>query len=103
MCLGVPGRIAEIRQKDGLRLARVDFGGVSREVCLDYVPEATVGDYCIVHVGFALSVLSEAEAQETLSMLEQIAGVEDAVPADSADGQGELYETWRSASGIAGR
>lgn len=77
MCLGVPARIEEIYQKDGLQMARVDFGGVSREVCLDYVPEATVGDYCIIHVGFAISLLSEAEAKETLALLNEIANIED--------------------------
>ncbi len=77
MCLGVPARIEEIYQKDGLKMARVDFGGVSREVCLDYVPEAKVGEYCIIHVGFAISLLSEAEAQETLALLNQIADLED--------------------------
>ncbi len=77
MCLGVPARIEEIYQKDGLQMARVDFGGVSREVCLDYVPEASVGDYCIVHVGFAISLLSEAEAQETLALLNEIAELEE--------------------------
>ena len=53
-------------------MARVDFGGVMREVCLDYVPEAKVGEYCIIHVGFALSLLSESEAQETLALLRDI-------------------------------
>ena len=77
MCLGVPARIEEIYQKDGLKMARVDFGGVSREVCLDYVPEAKVGEYCIIHVGFAISLLGEAEAQETLTLLNQIADLED--------------------------
>ncbi len=73
MCLGVPARIEDIYQKDGLKMAHVDFGGVSREVCLDYVPEAKVGEYCIIHVGFAISLLSEAEAQETLALLNEIA------------------------------
>ncbi len=77
MCLGVPARIEEIYQKDGLQMARVDFGGVSREVCLDYVPEAKVGDYCIIHVGFAISLLSESEAKETLALLNEIANIED--------------------------
>ncbi len=77
MCLGVPARIEEIYLKDGLHMARVDFGGVSREVCLDYVPEAKVGEYCIIHVGFAISLLSEAEAQETLALLNEIANIED--------------------------
>ncbi len=85
MCLGVPARIEEIYQKDGLQMARVDFGGVSREVCLDYVPEAKVGDYCIIHVGFAISLLSEAEAQETLALLSEIANIEDELgPAPSS-------------------
>jgi hydrogenase expression/formation protein HypC len=76
MCLGVPGRIVEIHSTNGLNMGRVDFGGVLREVCLDYVPQAKPGDYCIVHVGFALSLLSEAEAQETLALLEEIAASE---------------------------
>ncbi len=77
MCLAVPGRIEKIFQKDGLKMARVDFGGVIREVCLDYVPEAKVGDYCIIHVGFAISLLSEQEAKETLSMLKDISNLEE--------------------------
>jgi hydrogenase expression/formation protein HypC len=77
MCLGVPAKIEEVYQKDGLHMARVDFGGVSREVCLDYVPEAKVGDYCIIHVGFAISLLSESEAKETLALLNEIANIEE--------------------------
>ncbi len=84
MCLGVPARIEEIFQKDGLKMARVDFGGVSREVCLDYVPEAKVGDYCIIHVGFAISLLSEDEAQETLALLGEIADLEENLDAQPA-------------------
>ena len=76
MCLGVPGLINEIREQDGLRMASVDFGGVVRDVCLDYVPEAKVGDYCLVHVGFALNLISQAEAQETLALLREIAQLE---------------------------
>ena len=78
MCLAVPGKITSISGDDPLmRTGKVDFGGVSREVCLDYVPEAKVGEYCIIHVGFAISLLSEAEAQETLALLNQIADLED--------------------------
>ncbi len=84
MCLGVPARIEEIYSKDGLQMARVDFGGVSREVCLDYVPEAKLGDYCIIHVGFAISLLSEAEAQETLALLNEISELEENAEVDSA-------------------
>ncbi len=83
MCLGVPARIEETYTKDGLNMARVDFGGVSREVCLDYVPEAKVGDYCIIHVGFAISLLSEAEAQETLALLSEISELDENAEADS--------------------
>jgi hydrogenase expression/formation protein HypC len=77
MCLGVPGKIVEIKEKDGLQMAKVDFGGIFREACLDYVPEAQVGDYCIIHVGFAISLLSESEAMETLELLKQIADIEE--------------------------
>lgn len=77
MCLAIPGKIQEIYEKDGLRMARVDFGGVVREVCLAYVPEARIGDYCLVHVGFALNLMSEEEAQETLMLLKEMeAGAE---------------------------
>lgn len=76
MCLGVPGKIVEIYEKNGLKMAKVDFGGIFREVCLDYVPEAKVGEYCIIHVGFAISVMSEREAMETLDLLRQIGDVE---------------------------
>lgn len=86
MCLGVPARIIETFEQNGLKMGRVDFGGVQREVCLDYVPEARLGDYCIVHVGFAISVLSEPEARETLALLEEIAALESqAAPAGEAE------------------
>ena len=72
MCLGVPGKIVETYEKGVLQMAKVDFGGVFREACLNYVPEAKVGEYCIIHVGFAISLLSESEAMETLELLKQI-------------------------------
>lgn len=72
MCLGIPGKIIEIHEANGLRMGRIDFGGVVKEACLAYVPEAQVGDYTIIHVGFALSVLSEEDAQETLALLKEI-------------------------------
>jgi hydrogenase expression/formation protein HypC len=73
MCLAVPGRVGEIHGDDHeLRMARIDFGGVSREACLAYVPEAKVGDYVLVHVGFAISVIDEQAAQETLALLKQL-------------------------------
>ena len=69
MCLAIPGRIVEINEDALMRMGRVDFGGVTREVCLAYVPEAQIGDYVIVHVGFAISQLDEDEAQETIRLL----------------------------------
>lgn len=77
MCLGVPGKIVEIYEKNGLKMAKVDFGGIFREACLDYVPEAQVGEYCVIHVGFAISLLSETEAMETLDLLRQISNIEE--------------------------
>jgi hydrogenase expression/formation protein HypC len=76
MCLGVPGKIVKTHDRDGLKMADVDFGGVVREVCLEYVPEARIGDYCLVHVGFALNLLSQTEALETLALLDEIARME---------------------------
>lgn len=77
MCLGVPGKIVEIEDTDGLKMARVDFGGIFREACLEYVPEAKIGDYCVIHVGFAISLVSEEEAMETLELLRQISNIEE--------------------------
>ena len=77
MCLAVPGKIVEIMESEGLQMAKVDFGGIFREACLDYVPEAKVGDYCVIHVGFAISLLSEKEAMETLDLLKQISNIEE--------------------------
>jgi hydrogenase expression/formation protein HypC len=76
MCLGVPGKIIEIYEHEGLRRCTIDFGGVQREACLDFVPEAEVGDYALIHVGFAISLVDEQEAQETLDLLREIASVE---------------------------
>ncbi len=73
MCLGVPARITEIRDEGPLRMGSVDFGGVSREVCLDWVPQAGVGDHVLVHAGFAIGVIDEAEAQQTLRLLAELA------------------------------
>ena len=65
MCLGIPGKVIEIYDSGGLKMGKVDFGGVVRETCLAYVPEIEIGDYTIIHGGFAISQLSEEEAQET--------------------------------------
>jgi len=70
MCLGIPGRITEIRDEAGLAMGKVDFGGVRKDACLAYLPEAQLGDYVIVHVGFAISRVDEAEALKTLEILD---------------------------------
>ena len=72
MCLAVPGKILDIYEDNGLLMGRVDFGGVIREACLSYVPNARVGDYTIIHVGFALNLIDEKEAMETLALLDEI-------------------------------
>jgi hydrogenase expression/formation protein HypC len=77
MCLGIPGKIVDVWGEDVLRMGKVDFGGAMREASLAYVPEAGIGDYVIVHVGFALSVLDEEEAKETWRLLKEIGAVED--------------------------
>ncbi len=76
MCLGIPGKIIEIYEINGLNMGKIDFDGVVREACLAYVPEAQVGDYTIIHVGFALNLISEQEALETLDLLRQVADFE---------------------------
>ncbi len=78
MCLAIPGKIIEIYSYNGMRMAKVDFGGVTRETCLEAVPDATLGEYVIVHAGFALNVLSEQEALETLEIFRQMDALADA-------------------------
>jgi hydrogenase expression/formation protein HypC len=72
MCLAIPGKVVECFEKQGLKMARVQFGGIVREACLDYVPHAKVGDYVLVHVGFALSLIDEEEAFRTYALLEEL-------------------------------
>ena len=72
MCLAIPGRILETYDRQGIRMAKVQFGGVTRESCVEYVPQAAAGDYVLVHVGFALSVIDEEEARRTYQMLEEL-------------------------------
>jgi hydrogenase expression/formation protein HypC len=72
MCLGVPGKVIEIYESNGIRMGKVDFGGLAKEVCLAYVPEIALGDYTIVHVGFAITQLDEASAQESLALIREM-------------------------------
>ena len=80
MCLGVPGKIIEIYYSGTLRMCKVDFGGVLREVCIETIPEAKIGDYTIVHAGFALNLLSEEEANLTIELLNELSAVEEQLP-----------------------
>ena len=80
MCLAIPGQILEAREIDGLRVGRVQFGGVTRDAYLDYVPEAQVGDYVIVHVGFAISKVDAEEARRTYELLEQMGAIAEELP-----------------------
>jgi hydrogenase expression/formation protein HypC len=107
MCLAVPGRVLEIEERDGTRMATVDFGGVVKEVCLEYLPDLQVGEYTIVHVGFALQRLDEESARRTLDLFEGLglleeefgdpwaaAGADDpsALPAAAGTGSGATRE-----------
>ena len=77
MCQGIPGTIVERYETAGTKMCKVDFGGVIQEACIETLPEDKIGDYTIIHAGFALSLLSEKDAQETLTILREIAQLED--------------------------
>ena len=85
MCLAVPGKVVSVIEEEGISLRRgkVDFGGVQKEVCLAYTPEASVGDYVLVHVGFALNVVDEAEAQKIFETLREMEQLEELEPGES--------------------
>ncbi len=72
MCLAVPGRIMSVEERDGTLMSVVDFGGIKKDVCLQYIPDAEVGQYVVVHVGFALQVLDEESAKRTLAEFEHL-------------------------------
>ena len=72
MCLGIPAKVIELYETNGLKMGKVDFGGVIKEACMEYLPEVKLGDYTIIHVGFGLSILDEKEAFETMDLLKQI-------------------------------
>jgi hydrogenase expression/formation protein HypC len=72
MCLGVPGKVEKIHEQDDLPMGKVRFGGILKDVCLAYTPEARLGDYVLVHVGFAISRIDETEAQEIFKYLDEI-------------------------------
>lgn len=85
MCLAVPGKILEVRGDGAARAGVVDFSGVQRSISLAFVPDADVGDYVLVHVGFALSRIDEQVARDTLAALEQSGGIEELTHPERAD------------------
>jgi hydrogenase expression/formation protein HypC len=93
MCLAVPGRLIEIQGEGELRMGRIDFGGVVRQACLAYLPEAELGEYVLVHVGFAISRIDEQAARETLEALKQIG--EMTVPDELGASPGEAPDAAR--------
>ncbi len=82
MCLGIPGKVVEIYETNNIRMGKVDFSGIKKEVCLAYLPDIQVGDYTIIHVGFAITQLDEASALETLAMFEEMGLLEEELLAD---------------------
>ncbi len=77
MCLGIPGKVTEIYRDQELLMGKVDFGGVKKQVCLEYLPGIVVGDYALVHVGFALSRIDEEEARQVFALLAEMKQLED--------------------------
>jgi len=77
MCLAIPGKIVEFHENQGVRMSKVDFGGITREACLEYIPDAKLGDYVMVHVGFAISKVDEEEAARTYQYLAELGQLTD--------------------------
>jgi len=77
MCLAIPGKVLSDFRQNGMRMAKVQFGGIVREACLEYVPETQVGDYVLVHVGFAISRVDEDEAERTYQLLKEMDQLEE--------------------------
>src|SRR4051812_37425914 len=90
MCLGIPGKVVDIYRENDVLMGKVDFGGVSRRVCLEHVPEARPSDYVLVHVGFALSLIDEAEAGRVFAFLEGMNQLDELGAADPPEAPGGL-------------
>jgi hydrogenase expression/formation protein HypC len=85
MCLAIPGKIVEIYEENELRMGKLDFGGAVRKCCLQCTPEALVGDYALVHVGFAISIVDEAEAARTYQLLAEMGELMAQIDAEAAE------------------
>jgi hydrogenase expression/formation protein HypC len=77
MCLGIPGKVTEVYREHDILMGKVDFGGVKKQVCLEYFPEMAIGDYALVHVGFAISRIDEEEARRVFELLKEMKELED--------------------------
>ena len=84
MCLAIPGKVIEVLQADGMKMGKVSFAGLVKQVCLEFTPEAVPGDYVLVHVGFALSRIDEEEAQQTYNLLEELGQLSELADGNSA-------------------
>jgi hydrogenase expression/formation protein HypC len=87
MCLAIPGKLLTSEIQNGVRSGKVQFGGITREACLDFVPEAKIGDYVMVHVGFAISRVDSEEAERTYQILESMGVLDAELSPDSGAGQ----------------
>lgn len=87
MCLAIPGKIITSEVHNGIRMGCVQFGGIKRETCLDFVPEASVGDYVLVHVGFAMSCVDREEAERTYEVLESMGLLKEELASDLEESQ----------------
>jgi hydrogenase expression/formation protein HypC len=83
MCLGIPGKVLEIHEQDAMKMGKVEFGGITKDICLAYLPEAEVGDYVLVHVGFAISRIDEQEAAEIFDYIKQIGELDELGESDA--------------------
>ncbi len=97
MCLAIPGKILSTHREHEMLMAKVQFGGITKRICLEYVPEAQIGDYVLVHVGFALARIDEEEAKRIFEMLEAIGGLD-----ELSDPTESVTPLWRKAEAGAG-
>jgi hydrogenase expression/formation protein HypC len=100
MCLGVPGKVTDVFEEDGIRMGTVDFGGITRSACLEYAPEVELGSYVVIHVGFAISVVDEEEAARSYELLAEMGNLEDIDLPQTAEGvRAEDYRPGQPRSG----
>ncbi len=93
MCLAIPGKVVDFHELHGMRMAKVDFGGITREACIEYLPETKLGEYVMIHVGFAISKVDEEEAARTfryLAEMDQLAEIFDSEPAVDLEHSNEI-------------